>query len=553
MHNQGLVATIRQLAPGSRALVLALCAAVPQACTSPEYSRRFKQDPDRILEEGLQQSKTERLEEVTFPRKASPPEPEVAPDAGAGAQATEEEALQPQSALPPSPLLLRLVDALEIAVRSSRDYVTREESLVLDAISLSNTRHSFSPRLAATLSTLFADGESLTSTNQAAFGASLAQALATGGNVAVGFSADATRTGGIDPDESASSGVSIRLTQPLLRGAGPDVALEPLVQAERNLMYRIRDFELFREDFSIDVASRFFSLVSQKQSIENQRHNLETFVFGRRQAEALFQVGRTSELEVLRARRSELGSENDLIEAEESYHLALDRFRIFLGLPPEVHVDVDPSPPVFVQAGIDEQSAIEVALQNRLDYWNRQEQLEDAERSLRLSRDRLRGDLDLALTYGLSDQNIDGLAPQAPDRDDYSIGLQYSMPLDRHDERNSVRATEINLVQARRSFEEFRDDLVVEIQSAFRELARREKSLEIQRQLIEDQERNVKIARLRFEQGDFSNRDVVEAQESLLEAQNSLIEEQVGYELARLQLLRDLGILFIDEKGMWIE
>jgi len=43
---------------------------------------------------------------------------------------------------------------------------------------------------------------------------------------------------------------------------------------------------------------------------------------------------------------------------------------------------------------------------------------------------------------------------------------------------------------------------------------------------------------------------VVEANQSLLDAQNSLINEQVNYEIERLQLLRDLGILFIDETGM---
>jgi hypothetical protein len=38
---------------------------------------------------------------------------------------------------------------------------------------------------------------------------------------------------------------------------------------------------------------------------------------------------------------------------------------------------------------------------------------------------------------------------------------------------------------------------------------------------------------------------------SLLDAQNNLIDEQVSYEIARLQLLRDLGILFVDDDGMW--
>ena len=63
----------------------------------------------------------------------------------------------------------------------------------------------------------------------------------------------------------------------------------------------------------------------------------------------------------------------------------------------------------------------------------------------------------------------------------------------------------------------------------------------------------MRIARIRFEAGEISNRDVVEAEEALLEAQNSLISAKVDYEIQRLQLLSDLGILFIDEQGMFKE
>ncbi len=68
-----------------------------------------------------------------------------------------------------------------------------------------------------------------------------------------------------------------------------------------------------------------------------------------------------------------------------------------------------------------------------------------------------------------------------------------------------------------------------------------------------DQLRRARRARRRgrFERGELPNRDVVEANQSLLDAQNALIDEQVSYEIARLQLLRDLGILFVGEDGMW--
>jgi len=104
-----------------------------------------------------------------------------------------------------------------------------------------------------------------------------------------------------------------------------------------------------------------------------------------------------------------------------------------------------------------------------------------------------------------------------------------------------------------RSVEEFKDNLIVSVRGTFRELARRKQSLEIQSELIHDQERNVKIAQLRFEQGNFSNRERGRGAAVAAGRAERAVREKVAYEIARLGLLKDLGILFIDGKGMWKE
>jgi len=212
-----------------------------------------------------------------------------------------------------------------------------------------------------------------------------------------------------------------------------------------------------------------------------------------------------------------------------------------------------PEEPPFVAIDYDVNSAIECALKNRLDFLNERERLEDAARSLRISKDGLLPDLTLTAGYNLAADADASFAHQGLDRESYSAGLNLSLPVDRVLDRNAWRGARIRYQQALRSFDLFKDELVVSVQSTFRQLERRRQSVEIQKELIVDQEKNVRIAQLLFEQGDNSNRDVVEAQQSLLDASNSLIREQVSYEIARLGLLRDLGVLFIDEHGVWKE
>ena len=159
----------------------------------------------------------------------------------------------------------------------------------------------------------------------------------------------------------------------------------------------------------------------------------------------------------------------------------------------------------------------------------------------------------LAAGYNVNADADPSFANQGLDRDSYSAGLNLSLPVDRTIDRNAWKSARISYQQALRSFSLFKDGLVVTVQSTFRQLERRKQSVEIQKELIVDQEKNLRIAQLLFEQGDNSNRDVVDAQQSLLDAKNSLIREQVSYEIARLGLLRDLGILFLDEHGVWKE
>jgi outer membrane protein TolC len=267
----------------------------------------------------------------------------------------------------------------------------------------------------------------------------------------------------------------------------------------------------------------------------------------------MFSIGRVNQIEVLRARRQELEDENRLIEAEEEYEVALDDFKVFLGVDTGTPLEILPNDPPFVEVDWDVESAVEVAFQNRLDYVTRKDQLEDSARGLRISADALRSDLDLSAGYTLASDAEGRFGDQTLDESAWSAGITWRPPLDRVNEKNSYRTAQIQHQRAVRDLEQFEDTMIIGIRSDFRQIERIRKSVGIQRQLIEDQQKNLRKAQIEFDQGTVSNREVVDAQQSLVGASNDLISEQVNYEIARLRLLQDLGILFVDENGVWME
>ena len=61
------------------------------------------------------------------------------------------------------------------------------------------------------------------------------------------------------------------------------------------------------------------------------------------------------------------------------------------------------------------------------------------------------------------------------------------------------------------------------------------------------------IIQIQYESGDVEARDLLDARQGLTDASNALIDLKVDHFLARLRLRRDLGVFFVDDKGMWRE
>jgi outer membrane protein TolC len=56
-----------------------------------------------------------------------------------------------------------------------------------------------------------------------------------------------------------------------------------------------------------------------------------------------------------------------------------------------------------------------------------------------------------------------------------------------------------------------------------------------------------------LEAGRAEIRDVLESQEALVSAQNALTAALVNYRVGELALQRDLGVLALNEEGLWQE
>ncbi len=452
---------------------------------------------------------------------------------------------------------IKIDDAIDLGVLQNRQYQTQKEQLYLTALSLTGERYAFSPQFFARTTAArdrSADGDESESANSEL---GVGQLLITGANISVNIANDLLRFLTGDPRKSASSTLSFSVFQPLLRGAGRRVAAERLTQAERNVIYSIRDFSHFQIEFTKDVTIDYFRLLQQKDTIYNEFNNYQSRIAATRHLRAR-SVDREKALDVNQAEQAELSSKNRYINAIVRYRNSLDQFKITLGLPQTVDLQLlDEEMESLQEVGLillssNAEQAFKIAVEHRLPLLNAIDQFEDAQRKVRVAANGLKTDLGVLATA-----SVDSEEPLNYDQFDFDkvrsrVGIQLGLPLDRLRERNSYRAALIGFESELRSLGLTLDDLRSSIGESLRELERLKQNYEIQTNAVILAGKQVKGARLSIESGNAIYRDLEEAQDDLIAAQNAQTAGLVDYLESRLSLLLEIGILNTETNRYWL-
>lgn len=455
---------------------------------------------------------------------------------------------------------LSIDQALELAIQNSRRYSTEKERLYLTALTLSGERYAFSPNPFASASANFdrlSDGEKL-GTARAQIGVN--QLLKTGGSVGVRVANDLLRYYTGDPRKSVVSVISVDLFQPLLRGFGKyNQAVESLTQAERNVIYAIRNYNFFQQEYAISIVSDYFNLLQQKDVVRNRYTNYLSRVQATERLVARFEGQRERAIDVDQSRQAELSARNNYVNAVASYLNAVDQFKIELGLPvseklhlqDEALVELQDHGLTPVQIATD--FAFRIATARQMQILNAIDQFEDSKRKILVAKNRLLPDLNILADASLeSDRPTDYTRFNADDLR-AGVGVELNLPIDRLRERNNYRATLISFESQLRNLALTLDSLKDSIERGLRTLEQRRQTYEIQQGALQVANRRVLSATQLIEAGRAEVRDLVEAQDAQVAAQNAVTQAIVSYQDAMLRLLLDIGILETESPRFWLK
>ncbi len=532
-------------------IFLSISCVLLAGCTAKHYRKAADSQTYAIVQQ-MERKVFGHTNEFTINTRYSGRDPKAIPPA---------EILDDRSAT--NRLVINLDQALTLAVENSRDYQDQKEVLYLTALELTGARYQFSPQFFASTSPQISgspegsDGFSAPNTR-----VGVSQLLTTGGKLTASLVNDLvwylTGKPANQARNSAINILSVNLEQPLLRGLGvnsPEV--EALTQAERNVVYAVRSFSRYQQQFAVTTVNDYFTLLTQKDIVKNNYRNYTNRVETTKYLEARA-IDRERMSSADDARTAELNAKTAYINTLASYLNLLDAFKLRLGIPLSTRLFLDDKDlQQLIAAGlitvdIAPEAAFRICVDKQMDVLNGIDQFEDSKRKVRVAADQLRTEVNFFAGGTLQSEGPPDYVHFDPNKLEYNAGFNVNLPVDRFPQRNVYRRTLVSFESELRLLSLTLDNYRDRIDRGLRSVEQTRLNYLSAAESLKVAQRRVENNVMLMEAGRATVRDVREAQDGLIQAQNDLASIYADYLRTRLDLLLNIGVIDTRPDRFWL-
>ena len=432
----------------------------------------------------------------------------------------------------PDRLELTLGETVRLALSRSRSAIQARLGREDQGLSLEAAEERYDPMVSLTLGTNAASQGDTTA--DLSIGPSLR--VPTGGTLRLSWRKPLAG----ERDREASTVLSF--SQPLLKGFGPDLDIQPLRRArlqERINRRAFRDRAAGIVDSAVSahrgVLRAERRVVIAREALERARSQLEI-------NRALVEAGRMAPQDLVQTEADVADKDYSVIDAENELETAVSGLVNTLDLEEGVRIAPQAEPPIEPERpGLEE--SLETAFARRTD-WLR------AEIGMELARMRLRS----AENALLPDLSLSARADHRSGRDrtHWSIGLNLRVQLQDREPRRALTRARNSLRRAEMALAEHRQSIRIEVRRAVHDVAVALRQIDLAAQARELEERKVDVERRKLQQGLSSAFQLSRFEDDLVAAQQRELDAEARYRDSLAGLDRTLGTT-LDRWGISVE
>lgn len=433
------------------------------------------------------------------------------------------------------PPVLTLADAVSRALAASPPTVTAAEDVRRAQLQIAVARSAFSPKV---IPAAFGSFGTTDVSNQS-YGLAFSQRLTTGTEVRVNTGATTAQN---QLGRYYSTDTTFLITQPLVRGFGHDVATAGLRAAQARVDVTLARRTAAERQVAIQVATAYYRILSSSQLGEEAERSVLRARTILEASRAKLRVGMVSQLDVFRAEQLLAEAEGSALDAAGAIEDARDELRVLLNLPADYAFAIQATMPP-IPGTADEAASTAQATRSRPELVAARAAVADAERSLRVTANRLLPQVDL--NVGVTRREVANSLSSSFGLDRYKFvtfaGVSY--PLDHTEESAARENAAIELARQHRDLDSLERSIVQETRRAVRAQERLRRQVALAEAAADAAAREVEMAQVRFEHGLSNNLDVVTAESHLLNARARHFSMRAELAVSALQLRAATGTL----------
>jgi outer membrane protein len=346
-------------------------------------------------------------------------------------------------------------------------------------------------------------------------------------------------------DPSFSSGLTLNLSQPLLRGFG-SINTVPIRQAEIGLDIAQRSYDDRALDVIQATEGAYYLLSGARDQVDVFTISLQLAQTLLKEAEGRHRAGMATKLDLLQAQVGIANARLNLLQAEKAVKTSEDNLLALIG---QFELDAPLGATVIDETASDATPSVDesyaMALEAQPQYRNARALLELTKLQLLLAKDDLKPSLDLgfSLDLGGEDRSRRRAFEDAFDseRRSWQLGLSVTYPLGRVGEKARYRQSRTALSRDELALHQLEQQILVSVREAVRNVETAQESVKIAALAanLADQQRDAENRR--FRAGLSTSRRVLESQTDLEAARVAELRAKLDLRVALSALYRIEG------------
>jgi outer membrane protein len=452
-----------------------------------------------------------------------------------GLCAREEGPDTPAAAAAETPPPLTLADVINLALRDNRTLLSSSYGVESRQLSVDVAESEFEWKLFPQATATASD-----ETRSLGGGVTVEKKFAPGPIASV--SPEIVRNYDGDSDGNYGSVLGLSLTMPLLRGFGTEINLDGVRTAEYSLRSARRSHYLVKVNTVLEAVAAVYNIVQQRELVHMYADQAQRFFGHVVMAQAREKIGLATPIDVYRAQIRLKDVQDSLNRSQEALRNAGDRLKIVLATPLEQAVNVV-APLEWQPVDISIGRAVETAMQYRVELQQSDDDLREARRGSRISRNGLLPQLDLVANYTRLGNDDAFAGSTSLDEEFWSVNLVSTTDWSRTAEKASYRQSLLAIKQVQLSRASRVDGIKREVRQVYDALQKARERMQIRKDQIDQAAGKLALAKIKFSHGMADNFDLIEAETELQQARSDLLAARVEYIVGIYRLRAAIGTL----------